>query len=189
MASLILISPVVFLLFATFYHLGEANTFIVGGSFPGWRVPDPANNTLQHWADSRRFRVGDTLEFYYDSKNDSVLEVTKENYKNCITEKPLNEYRAEPTMVTLNVSGPHYFISGAPGHCTKYERLIVVVQSPNHPPMPTPKPVPGAAPPTPSSESPTSPTAPAPAPNTAVGLVAGSGIFWAIVAIIGFAWA
>lgn len=128
--------------------------------------------------------------FQYDNKTDSVLEVTKENYDKCIIEKPMNEYRAEPTMVTLNVSGPHYFISGAPGNCLKDEKLIVAVQSTAHPPVPVPehKPVPGAAPPTPS-KSPSSWTAPAPAPSTAVGLVAGSGIFWAIVAIIGLAWA
>lgn len=127
--------------------------------------------------------------FNFDNKTDWVLKVTKENYENCITEKPLNEYKVEPAMVTLNVSGPHYFISGAPGNCLKEEKLIVAVQSSEHPPipMPVPKPVPGAAPPAPS-KSPTSLEAPAPAPNTAVGMVAGSGIIWAIIAIIGLAW-
>ncbi|KAF8082904.1 hypothetical protein N665_0800s0002 [Sinapis alba] len=183
MASLIPILPLVFLLFATFYHLGEARTFMVGGSSPGWSVPDQANNTLKHWAESRRFRVGDILEFKFNSKNDSVLEVTEENYKNCSTDKPMKDYKAEPAMVTLNVSGPHYFISGAPGNCLKDEKLIIVVQSTEHP-------MPSAAPPTPS-KSPASPQAqaPAPAPSTAVGLVAGNGIFWAIVAITGLAWA
>lgn len=124
--------------------------------------------------------------FHYDNKtNDSVLEVTEENYKNCITEKPVNEYKGEPAMVTLSVSGPHYFISGAPGNCQKDEKLIVAVQSTQHPPIPKPD---APTVPTPS-KSPTTVTAPAPAPSTAVGLVAGSGIFWAIVAIIGFAWA
>ncbi|CAN6979413.1 unnamed protein product [Brassica rapa subsp. trilocularis] len=186
MASLIPILSLVFLLFAAFYHLGEARNFTVGGSVPGWKVPDPANNTLKNWAAGRRFIVGDTLVFHYDNKtNDSVLEVTEENYKNCITDKPVNEYKGEPAMVTLSVSGPHYFISGAPGNCQKDEKLIVAVQSTQHPPIPKP-----AAPTVPTpSKSPTTVTAPAPAPSTAVGLVAGSGIFWAIVAIIGFAWA
>ncbi|CAF2114059.1 unnamed protein product [Brassica oleracea var. botrytis] len=186
MASLIPILSLVFLLFAAFYHLGEARNFTVGGSVPGWKVPDPANNTLKNWAEGRRFIVGDTLVFHYDNKtNDSVLEVTEENYKNCITEKPVNEYKGEPAMVTLSVSGPHYFISGAPGNCQKDEKLIVAVQSTQHPPIPKPN---APTVPTPS-KSPTTVTAPAPAPSTAVGLVAGSGIFWAIVAIIGFAWA
>lgn len=130
--------------------------------------------------------------FYYDNKNDSVLQVTKENYESCNIEKPLKEYKEGNIKVKLDVSGPHYFISGAStGNCGKGEKLIVVVESPNHPPMP--KLGPGAAPPIPSAKPHTSPAAPAPAPakNTAIGLVAGNGIYWAsiMVAVFGLNWA
>ena len=145
--------------------------------------------------------------FKYDSKIDSVLQVTKENYEKCNTQKPLEEHKDGYTTVKLDVSGPYYFISGAPsGNCAKGEKVTVVVQSPNHPkpgpaavtPTLPPKPsttpaAPAPAPPTPSPKSSTSTMAPAPAPakSSAVGLVAGNGIFWAstLVAVIGLAFA
>lgn len=125
-------------------------------------------------------------EFDYDIKKDSVLQVTKENYEKCNTENPMNAYpKVKPTIVKLDVYRPYYFIIGAQGNCVKGQKLIVVPQSPEHRPT-TPKPVPATAPPTPS-KLPTSP-APAPANNTAAGLVAGSGIFWSFVVVIGLAW-
>ncbi|KAF8049917.1 hypothetical protein N665_2089s0002 [Sinapis alba] len=186
MMSLNPILPLVFLLLTTFYHLGEGrepHTFLVGGSDQGWKIPESSDKTLNHWAESQRFRVGDSLEFDYDIKKDSVLNVTKENYEKCITEKPSEKYTEKPTIVKLDASGPHYYISGTPGNCDKGEKMIVVVQSPNHPP----KPIPATIPQTPS-KPPTS-LAPAPANNTAVGLVAGSGIVWAFVVVIGLTWA
>ncbi|KAJ4902871.1 early nodulin-like protein 11 [Raphanus sativus] len=213
MAPLNPVLPLVFLLLTTFYHLGEgreAHTFLVGGSANGWKVPESSDNkTLTHWAETQRFLVGDSLEFDFDMTKDSVFQVTKENYEKCITENPSKNYTHNKVILKLDVSGPHYFISGTPGNCAKGEKLIVVVASTGHPPAPpspkpvppTPKPVPATAPPTPSkpSTSPTPATAPptpskpstspAPAPNAAAGLVAGSGIFWAFVAVIGFAWA
>ncbi|CAA7033149.1 unnamed protein product [Microthlaspi erraticum] len=187
MASSVPVLTLVFVLFTTFYHLGDARLIIVGGTLDGWKVPEPANNTLNHWAESVRFKVGDILIFYYGAKNDSVLQVTKENYESCKTEKPLKEYKEGNSKVTLEVSGPHYFISGAPtGNCGKGEKLTVVVQSPNHQPHPKTAPAPGAAP---STSPSTSPVAPAPAPSSAVGSVAGNGFLWALVAVIGLVWA
>ncbi|KAG7637232.1 putative Phytocyanin domain, cupredoxin [Arabidopsis thaliana] len=207
MVSLINIVSVVFLLFTTFYHFGEARIINVGGSLDAWKVPESPNHSLNHWAESVRFQVGDALLFKYDSKMDSVLQVTKENYEKCNTQKPLEEHKDGYTTVKLDVSGPYYFISGAPsGNCAKGEKVTVVVQSPNHPkpgpaavtPTLPPKPsttpaAPAPAPPTPSPKSSTSTMAPAPAPakSSAVGLVAGNGIFWAstLVAVIGLAFA
>ncbi|OAP11361.1 ENODL11 [Arabidopsis thaliana] len=186
MVSLINIVSVVFLLFTTFYHFGEARIINVGGSLDAWKVPESPNHSLNHWAESVRFQVGDALLFKYDSKMDSVLQVTKENYEKCNTQKPLEEHKDGYTTVKLDVSGPYYFISGAPsGNCAKGEKVTVVVQSPNHPkpgpaavtPTLPPKPsttpaAPAPAPPTPSPKSSTSTMAPAPAPakSSAVGI-------------------
>ncbi|XP_010417139.1 PREDICTED: early nodulin-like protein 3 [Camelina sativa] len=205
MASLILIMSLMFLLFTTFYHFGEARIIAVGGSLDAWKVPESTNHTLNDWAETVRFQVGDYLLFKYDAKIDSVLQVTKENYEKCNMDKPLKEHKDGYTTVKLDVSGPYFFISGAlTSNCAKGEKLTVVVQSPNHPP--TPKQGPGAvtptlspkpstspaAPPTPSPKSSTS-TAPAPAPanSHAVGFVAGNGIFWAstIVSVFGLVFA
>ncbi|EOA28696.1 hypothetical protein CARUB_v10024922mg [Capsella rubella] len=185
MESLVPIMSLMFLLFTTFYHFGEARLLDVGGSMDAWKVPESTNNTLNHWAETMRFQVGDALVFRYDSKNDSVLQVTKENYEKCNMEKPLKEYKENITIVKLDVSGPYYFISGAPTmNCAKGEKVAVVVQSPNHPPMP-PNQGPAAVTPTPSPKSSTSMKAPAPAPSNshAGGLVVGNGIFWALTLV------
>ncbi|KAJ6724315.1 BLUE COPPER PROTEIN [Salix viminalis] len=38
---------------------------------------------LNDWAENKRFQIGDTLTFVYDSNQDSVVQVTKEGYENC----------------------------------------------------------------------------------------------------------
>ncbi|CAN8284086.1 unnamed protein product [Cochlearia groenlandica] len=205
MASSISILPLMFLLFATFYHIGEATRFLVGGSDDAWKnaVTSP-NNTLDHWSSASRFKVSDTLVFNFDVK-DWVLEVSKENYVSCNTTKPMEEYKDPKFEVKLNTSGPHYYISGT--HCPKGQKITIVVLSQLHkPPTPTtPAPTastpatpttpttPRTSPTTPTTPptSPATPEAPAPAPkkSAAIGLVAGNGIFWAFVAVIGLVWA
>lgn len=61
MASLIPIMSLMFILFTTFYHFGEARIIAVGGSLDSWNVPESPNNTLTHWAETARFQVGDIL--------------------------------------------------------------------------------------------------------------------------------
>lgn len=64
MASLIPVLPLMFILFTTFYHFGEARYIVVGGSLDAWKVPESSNNTLNHWAESVRFHVEDILGIY-----------------------------------------------------------------------------------------------------------------------------
>lgn len=68
----------------------------------------------------------------YESKVDSVLQVTMENYEGCKTSKPIKEYKDDNTKVELDESGPFYFISGADGHCQKGQKFEVVVMSEKH---------------------------------------------------------
>lgn len=66
----------------------------------------------------------------YDAAKDSVLQVTKEDYLNCNTTKPVAEYKDGNTKVKLDKSGPFFFISGVKENCEKGQKLIVVVMSP-----------------------------------------------------------
>lgn len=83
----------------------------------------------------------------YDGSKDSVVEVSKEDYEKCNTSSPIAEYKDGNTKVTLDRSGPFYFISGAAGHCEKGQKLAVVVISPRHRRSiaPAPAPVEGPA--------------------------------------------
>ncbi|KAM7274985.1 hypothetical protein ACFE04_016851 [Oxalis oulophora] len=124
-SSLILI--VVFLL-----SLSEAREFLVGGKTGSWKIPSSSSQstTLNQWAESSRFRIGDTLVLSYDKEKDSVLQVSEEAYKSCNTSNAVAEYKDGNTKVNLDRSGPFYFISGAEGHCAKSQKLVVVVMSP-----------------------------------------------------------
>ncbi|KAJ6914323.1 hypothetical protein NC651_016556 [Populus alba x Populus x berolinensis] len=113
-------------LFVTFT---EARDIMVGGKNYSWKIPSSESDSLNKWAESSRFRVGDTLVWTYDPKKDSVLQVIKKDYETCNTSSPLVTYKDGNTKVKLDKSGPYYFISGADGHCEQGQKLITVVMS------------------------------------------------------------
>jgi hypothetical protein len=68
-------------------------------------------------------------DFRY-AKNDSVLVVTRDDYKVCRGDRPaLRLDGGEEARFRLERSGPLYFISGAPGHCDAGQRLTVRVMA------------------------------------------------------------
>lgn len=106
---------------------------------------------------------------------DSVLYVTKDDYTNCNTAHPIQNFTGGHTVYKFSQSGPHYFISGNEEHCHKNEKLVAVVLADrrnkydNSPPPlesnPSPPPTDSNSPPptgeknpdTPSDMNPTSP--------------------------------
>ncbi|EOA18329.1 hypothetical protein CARUB_v10006848mg [Capsella rubella] len=187
MGIIVPVLTLVFLLFAKVSH-GATNprVILVGGSVGSWKVPDSPNNTLNHWAENNRFKVGDFLVWKYDMKVDSVLQVTKEDYDSCNTAKPLKQYNDGVTKVELDKSGPYFFISGAPGNCAKGEKITLVVLSERKSGgggAGAPK----ASPASPTAQTPVS--APAPAHNAAYGLKVGNGWFLITAVVIGLAMA
>ncbi|PPS04199.1 hypothetical protein GOBAR_AA16443 [Gossypium barbadense] len=111
--TLVWFSALAFVLF----RVGEGKDILVGGSEDAWKIPKNASDSLNQWARKHRFKVGDFLNFKYNGKADSVLQVTEKNYESCNTSKPIKEYKnGNNTTVKLNKSGPFYFISGADGH-------------------------------------------------------------------------
>lgn len=77
-----------------------------------------------------------SVAFEY-SKNDSVMVVEKWDYYHCDTTNPITTYDNGKSVVQLDRPGLFYFISGAPDHCKKGQRLVVDVMSP-HPHDPHP---------------------------------------------------
>ncbi|XP_021597148.2 early nodulin-like protein 1 [Manihot esculenta] len=110
----------------------EAKEILVGGKTDAWKIPSSQSDSLNNWAESARFRIGDFLVWKYDSQKDSVLQVTREAYLSCNTSNPIEEYGDGNTKVKLDRSGAYYFISGAEGHCVKGQKMIVVVLSQRH---------------------------------------------------------
>ncbi|CAH8364289.1 unnamed protein product [Eruca vesicaria subsp. sativa] len=185
MGIIVPVLTLVFLLLTTVSHAAsKPRMILVGGSAQAWKVPDSSTNTLNQWAENNRFKVGDILVWKYDGKVDSVLKVTKEDYDTCNTANPLKQFNDGDTEIELENSGAHFFISGAPDHCAKGEKIHIVVLAERNPggggsrdggdggsPMVTPV--------SPQAKTPAS----APAHNAAVGLNVGSGLFLTAVAI------
>ncbi|KAL6216034.1 hypothetical protein ACLB2K_009261 [Fragaria x ananassa] len=107
----------------------EAREYLVGGKSDAWAVPSSESESLNKWAESKRFRTGDVLVWKYDGAKDSVLYVSKEDYVNCNTSNPMKQYKDGETKIVLDKSGPFYFISGTKDHCVKGQKLVVVVMS------------------------------------------------------------
>lgn len=67
------------------------------------------------------------LGFKLKQGNDSVLQVTKENYNQCNTNNPIKSLTKIESELKFERSGPHYFISGNEEFCKKGQKLIIVV--------------------------------------------------------------
>ncbi|KAI4377286.1 hypothetical protein MLD38_014944 [Melastoma candidum] len=109
----------------------QGREFEVGGEETSWKLPS-SSSVYSQWAQRNRFLVGDVLVWKYDGKSDSVLEVTKQDYDECNTWRPIATYEDGNTKMTLKHSGAFYFISGAEGHCQKGQKVEVIVLSQHH---------------------------------------------------------
>ncbi|KAJ8434810.1 hypothetical protein Cgig2_033532 [Carnegiea gigantea] len=107
----------------------EARDHLVGGKADAWKVPSSEAESLNKWAEKNRFQIGDYLVWKYDSKKDSVLQVTREAYLSCNTTGPIEAHKEGETKLKLDKSGPYYFISGYQPNCEKGEKIIVVVMA------------------------------------------------------------
>ncbi|KAH0908687.1 hypothetical protein HID58_032008, partial [Brassica napus] len=114
------------LLLADLYCCKE---ILVGGKHTAWKIPSSPSDSLNKWAESLRFHVGDSLVWKYDGEKDSVLQVTKDAYINCNTTNPAASYSNGDTKVKLERSGPFFFISGSKSNCVQGEKLHIVVMS------------------------------------------------------------
>ncbi|XP_077253970.1 early nodulin-like protein 9 [Tasmannia lanceolata] len=166
------------------YRAG-ATEFQVGNT-NGWTVPTDTNAmSYNKWAEMKRFQIGDSLLFVYKPDKDSVLQVNKEDYKNCNTKAPIASFNDGHTSFKFNQSGPSYFISGVEGNCQKNEKLVVVVLAdrsnsssnsaqPSYASPPSPSAVSGSPPETTPSIAPVgeeSPPPPPPPPSGASSMV------------------
>ncbi|XP_057957114.1 early nodulin-like protein 13 [Malania oleifera] len=110
--------------------LSEARNFVVGGNPRAWtQISETQSQSLNKWAETNRFHIGDTLEW---SKNDSVVQVSHKDYIGCNTSSPIADYKDGNTTVKLDHSGPYFFIGATQQLCKNGQKLIVVVMSERH---------------------------------------------------------
>lgn len=131
-------------------------TYTVGNT-TGWTIPSGGAAAYVTWASAKTFKVGDILVFNYQRSAHNVEEVTKEKFDSCSSASPLATYTTPPVRVTLNKTGPHYFICGFPGHCSAGQKLAINVTGKAT-----------ATPPSSAATPPTTPSSPSPAGDGAV---------------------
>ncbi|KAE9609799.1 putative cupredoxin [Lupinus albus] len=132
MSSLSSVSPLFFIMFLVFLLISccQGFEFVVGGSKYLWKVPLDSQDSLNRWAQSQLFNIGDTLVFKYDSSTESVHVVNKKDYLACNTLGNHSVFQDGNSKFHLRDSGPIHFISGSQGHCQMGLKLVVVLMSP-----------------------------------------------------------
>ncbi|XP_066324981.1 early nodulin-like protein 18 [Miscanthus floridulus] len=163
-----------FACFAIAAAVAGGTQFTVGGA-NGWSVPTAGAEPFNTWAERTRFQIGDSLVFVYPKDQDSVLLVEPADYNACNTSSYVKKFDDGDTVVTLDRSGPLFFISGVEANCRANEKLIVMVLAARsngtgggaQAPSTAPPPASPASPP-PASSTPPPPSSPAPkgAPTT-----------------------
>jgi hypothetical protein len=101
--------------------------------------------------------------FKYNSYH-SVLEVTKQDFDECVTSKPISYDTSGSTTVLLTMPAKRYFICGAPGHCLNGMKMAIEVADLPAPTTPT-SPPPALVPPPPPETEYAAGRQPAPAPT------------------------
>ncbi|KAG8391504.1 hypothetical protein BUALT_Bualt01G0194600 [Buddleja alternifolia] len=122
-----------------------AVTYTVGGN-SGWST----GVDYVTWATGQIFTTNDSLVFNFDSSHD-VDEVSQANFVNCNTENPINSSSSSPTTIALTTVGTRFFICPRSNHCSRGQRLVVIVTAGRGTPLP---PSDAAPPPRPRSRSP-----------------------------------
>lgn len=100
--------------------------------------------------------------FNYQRNAHNVEEVTKGKFDSCSSASPLATYSNPPVRVTLNKTGPHYFICGFTGHCSAGQKLAINVTGKATATPPSSAATPPSSTATPPSTS-TTPSSPSPA--------------------------
>ncbi|XP_022766402.1 blue copper protein-like [Durio zibethinus] len=101
--------------------------FTVGESI-GW-IPGFDYNA---WAETKHFKVGDSLVFDYPSGL-TVDEVFENDYNTCTVGNPITSDNSGSTTIPLLTAGPHYFICGVVGYCSRGMKLLVNVMAESTP--------------------------------------------------------
>ncbi|KAL3499163.1 hypothetical protein ACH5RR_038256 [Cinchona calisaya] len=98
------------------------------GDLDSWTVPSSANpHVYSKWSNNHNFTIGDTVLFLYPPSQDSVIQVTAQNYKTCNIQDPILTMNNGNSVYNITSPGLFYFTSGVPGHCQKLQKLRIAV--------------------------------------------------------------
>ncbi|EEF43427.1 stellacyanin [Ricinus communis] len=98
------------------------------GDLDAWGIPTSANPKVYiFWSKYHTFKIGDSLLFLYPPSQDSVIQVTEQNYNSCNLTDPVLYMKNGNSLFNITANGHFYFTSGVPGHCEKKQKLHISV--------------------------------------------------------------
>ncbi|KAF3635191.1 stellacyanin [Capsicum chacoense] len=102
------------------------------GDLNAWNIPSSANRDVYvKWSKNHLFKLGDSLLFLYPPSEDSVIQVTKQNYNSCNLKNPILYMNNGNSLFNITRPGEFYFTSGAEGHCEKLQKLHISIGGEN----------------------------------------------------------
>ncbi|OIT20363.1 PREDICTED: stellacyanin [Nicotiana attenuata] len=102
------------------------------GDLSAWNVPSSANKDVYtKWSKNHVFKIGDSIMFLYPPSEDSVIQVTKQNYNSCNLKNPILYMNNGNSLFNITRPGEFYFTSGAEGHCEKSQKLHISIPGGN----------------------------------------------------------
>ncbi|CAN6297494.1 unnamed protein product [Urochloa humidicola] len=79
------------------------------------------------WAETKQFKVGDTLVFKYSEPSHTVVEVNGADFKSCNMPENSNVLTTGHDQVTLEEAGRRWFVCGVGEHCNKGMKVKINV--------------------------------------------------------------
>ncbi|CAN4076714.1 unnamed protein product [Withania somnifera] len=102
------------------------------GDLNAWNIPSSANRDVYiKWSKNHLFKLGDSLLFLYPPSEDSVIQVTKQNYNSCNLKIPILYMNNGNSLFNITRPGEFYFTSGVEGHCEKLQKLHISIPGGN----------------------------------------------------------
>ncbi|XP_057978150.1 early nodulin-like protein 8 [Malania oleifera] len=102
------------------------------GDLDAWGIPTSANpRVYTFWTKNHLLKIGDSLLFLYPPSQDSVIQVTEQNFNACNITDPILYMNNGNSLFNITSAGDFYFTSGVPGHCFKSQKLHITVLSAN----------------------------------------------------------
>ncbi|CAN0840855.1 Early nodulin-like protein 2 [Linum grandiflorum] len=98
------------------------------GDLDAWGIPTDSNPKVYiYWAKYHNLTVGDSLLFLYPPSQDSVIQVTPQNFDSCNLKNPILYMNNGNSLFNITQEGVFYFTSGEPGRCEKKQKIRITV--------------------------------------------------------------
>ncbi|KAF8659323.1 hypothetical protein HU200_058524 [Digitaria exilis] len=97
------------------------------------------------WAETKQFKVGDTLVFKYNEPSHTVVEVSGADFAACNIPGSSKVLTTGNDQVTLDKAGRRWFICGVGAHCKNGMKVKITVLTAEEAAAPAPSPPPSPA--------------------------------------------